>query len=45
MAETLRFTPGHALADHRGIGGLNRARTRIYRELSRFRNERNGVAR
>jgi hypothetical protein len=43
LAENLRFTPGHALVDHRGIGGLNRARTQIYRALSRFRHERNGV--
>src|SRR6266545_1380234 len=34
LAENLRFTPGHSLVDHRPIGGLNRARTLIYRALA-----------
>jgi hypothetical protein len=40
LAETLSFSPGHALAAHTPIGGLNRARVAIYAALSKFRHER-----
>jgi hypothetical protein len=40
LAETLSFSPGHALPEHAPLGGLNRARTTIYEALSRFRHQR-----
>ena len=42
LAETLSFSPGNALPEHAAIGGLNRARIRIYKVLSKFRHERDG---
>lgn len=41
IAEALVFSPGHALPEHAPLGGLNRARIKIYRALSRLRNSRN----
>jgi hypothetical protein len=43
--ENLSFTPWHSLTAHRPLGGINRARKEIYRELSIFRHERNGKKR
>jgi len=43
-AESLSFSPAHALSAHAPLGGLNRARVAIYRALSRFRHERDGRA-
>lgn len=40
LAETLVFSPGHARAAHAALGGLNRARIKIYRALSKFRHTR-----
>lgn len=40
QAEALSFSPAHALSDHAPLGGLNRARGKIYAALSRFRHER-----
>ncbi len=40
LAETLSFSPGHALPEHAPLGGLNRARSKIYQELSKFRHQR-----
>ena len=40
QAEALSFSPAHALAEHAPLGGLNRARSKIYAALSRFRHER-----
>ncbi len=40
LAEALAFSPGHALVEHRPIGGINRGRLRIYREQSAFRQQR-----
>ena len=37
----LSFTPWHALPEHRPIGGMNRARLRVYEALSKFRHQRN----
>jgi hypothetical protein len=37
FAESLNFTPWHAIAAHRPLGNQNRARRRSYWELSRFR--------
>ncbi len=41
LAEALVFSPGHAKPAHAPLGGLNRARIKIYRALSRFRHARN----
>lgn len=41
LAEALVFSPGHARPAHAPLGGLNRARIKIYRALSRFRHQRN----
>jgi len=43
--ENLSFTPWHSLPEHRPLGGINRARKEIYRELSIFRHERNSKKR
>lgn len=45
MAKALSFSPGHALIEHRPIGGVNRARMRVYREQADFRQKRDGVTR
>lgn len=44
-AAALSFSPGHALVEHRPIGGVNRARMRVYREQADFRQKRDGVQR
>lgn len=41
LAENLSFAPAHALKIHKPIGGLNRARIKIYEEMSKFRHKRN----
>ena len=45
FAEHLSFHPWHSLAEHRPLGGLNRARKVIYSEISRFRHTKNSVVR
>jgi hypothetical protein len=40
QAEALSFSPAHALPAHAPLGGLNRARGKIYAALSRFRHQR-----
>ena len=40
LSEALTFSPGHALAEHRPLGAVNRARMRIYKEQSAFRQQR-----
>jgi mono/diheme cytochrome c family protein len=45
VAENLSFTPWHALAEQRPLGGINRARKVAYETISRYRHERNGVPR
>ncbi|MEI7460373.1 MAG: hypothetical protein WCK15_13255 [Pirellula sp.] len=42
LVETMSYSPAHSLAVHRPLGGLNIARTEIYKALSQFRHERNG---
>ena len=42
LAESLAFSPGHALPAHAPLGGLNRARIKIYKALSKFRHARDG---
>jgi hypothetical protein len=44
LAEALSFSPGHARVEHRPLGGINRARMRIYRANSDFRHARRGLA-
>lgn len=40
QAEALFFSPAHALPAHAPLGGLNRARGKIYSALSKFRHKR-----
>lgn len=40
LGEKLAFSPGHSLPEHAPLGGLNRARTKIYAALSKFRHGR-----
>lgn len=40
QAEALSFSPAHALPAHAPLGGLNRARSKIYAALSKFRHQR-----
>ena len=40
LAEALSFSPAHAVPAHAPLGGLNRARSKIYAALSRFRHQR-----
>ncbi len=42
LVETMSFSPAHSLVVHRPLGGLNTARSEIYKALSQFRHERNG---
>jgi len=41
QAETMSFSPWHALPQHRPLGGINRVRKSVYEQLSRLRNEHN----
>jgi hypothetical protein len=41
FAKVLSYTPWHCLPDHRPLGNQNRARNRMYRELSRLRLDKN----
>jgi hypothetical protein len=42
LARELSFNPWHSIAEHRPLGNQNRARLRIYSELSRLRQAMNG---
>lgn len=42
FANNLSFNPWHCLPEHRPLGNQNRARLRLYEELSRFRQQMNG---
>lgn len=44
LGENLAFTPWHALAEHRPLGGINRARGRIYAALAQARRDRNAAS-
>jgi hypothetical protein len=44
LAEIFSFSPANALVEHKPVGGLNRARIRIYNNLSKFRHARNAKA-
>ena len=43
FCENLAFNPWHSYPEHRPLGGLNRVRKHLYRELAEFRHQRNGV--
>jgi catalase len=43
--EHLSFNPWHALPEHRPLGGVNRARRKVYAAISKVRHGQNGVAR
>jgi len=43
FCENLTFTPWHCLAEHRPLGGVNRARRRVYEAISGRRHELNGA--
>ncbi len=39
----MTFRPAHSLAVHRPLGGVMRARLRVYKALSDFRHRENGT--
>ncbi len=41
LAENLSFSPANAITEHQPLGGLNRARTAIYKTISNYRHQRN----
>ncbi|PTY02960.1 hypothetical protein DB346_08080 [Verrucomicrobia bacterium LW23] len=43
--DQLSFTPWHSLPEHTPVGNINLARKQVYAALSRFRHEKNGIAR
>ncbi|HZN11736.1 MAG TPA: hypothetical protein VFC61_08660, partial [Blastocatellia bacterium] len=43
FAHRLSFNPWHCLPEHRPLGNQNRARRRIYQELSQLRQSMNGT--
>jgi hypothetical protein len=43
FARVLTYNPWHCVAEHRPLGNQSRARRRMYYELSRLRQEMNGV--
>lgn len=43
LCENLSFNPWRTLPEHRPLGGINRARLRVYPAIARFRHERNNV--
>lgn len=45
FAEQLSYTPWHCLPEHRPLGGVNRCRLSVYRDISRIRHAANGVPR
>lgn len=44
FAKVLSYNPWHSLPEHRPLGNQSRARHRMYKELSVFRQRMNGVA-
>jgi hypothetical protein len=45
FCENLSFTPWHALAEHRPLGGINRLRKVVYDTISRARHDMNRAER
>jgi len=44
LGENLAFNPFRCLPEHRPLGGINRARRKVYRAIAAFRHTRNGVS-
>jgi hypothetical protein len=44
FAKVLSYNPWHCIPEHRPLGNQNRARLRLYKELSSFRQNVNGVS-
>lgn len=45
FGENLSYSPWHSLAEHRPLGGINRARKVVYAFISTFRHQQNHVPR
>jgi hypothetical protein len=45
FCENLSYTPWHALADERPVGGINRVRKSVYQTISTLRHRLNGASR
>jgi hypothetical protein len=45
FCDNLSFTPWHALATERPLGGINRARRTVYETISKLRHDLNGAPR
>jgi hypothetical protein len=45
FCENLSYTPWHAIPEFRPLGGINRARKKVYETVSRVRHELNGTQR
>jgi prostaglandin-endoperoxide synthase 2 len=45
FGEALSFTPWHALAEHRPLGGINRVRRAVYETISSYRHQFNHAPR
>jgi hypothetical protein len=43
FCEHLSYTPWHSLPEHQPLGGINRARQKVYEAISELRHERNEV--
>lgn len=43
FCQNLAFNPWRSYPEHRPLGGINRVRKEVYRELAEFRHQRNGV--
>ncbi len=43
FCENARFNPWHARVENRPLGQINRIRALVYREISRYRHEKNGI--
>jgi hypothetical protein len=42
--ENLSFSPWHCLPEHQPLGGVNRTRKTVYKELSKLRHELNQIS-
>lgn len=43
FAEDLCFSPWHCLKEHEPLGSINEARREVYRQMARYRHDRNNV--
>jgi len=44
FCENARFNPWHAREENRPMGQINRIRALVYKEISRYRHEKNGIS-